>query len=138
MPNLLESLPLLKPQRRRAPWRQRLIDAERGFTQGIRGDGTLFFHLFVNCAVLAIGCVLDLSFTQWLLVGLAVTLVLALELVKLALQLLVEEVRSLNPAGRWEHILHLATAAVTLAFLGGSTIVALIYWQRASEMFSAG
>ena len=32
---------------RRAAWRQRLVEAERGITHGFRGDSTLFGYLFV-------------------------------------------------------------------------------------------
>ncbi len=132
---MLESSLLDKPLRRRAPWRQRLVEAERGFVQGIRGDGTLFFYLFVDSAVLAVGCVLHLGFYQWLVVGLTVTMVLSLELMHQALKLLVETLRATNPDKAWDDVLHLATAAVVLAFLGGSTIVTCVYFQRIREMF---
>lgn len=138
MPHLLEPPPFLKSPRRRAPWRQRLIDAERGFTLGLRGDGTLFFYMFLNCAVLAIGGVLDLSFVQWLLVGLTVTMVLSLELMQQAVRLFVEEVRPLKPNGHWDQILHLATAAVVLGLIGGSVIVSMVYYHCIRDMFAAG
>ena len=136
MPDLLNVPGLFKAERRRAPWRQRLVDAERGLTQGIRGDGTLFFYLFVDSAVLAVGGVLNLSFLQWLIVGLTVTFVLALELMQQALRVFVAEMRRISPEGKWDRVQHLATASVVLAFLGGSTVVALVYWQRIAEMFA--
>lgn len=137
MANLLESAVLQKqPSRRRAPWRQRLVETERGITQGFRGDSTLFFYLFVNSALLAIGGVLDLSLFDWLFVGLAVTLVLATELLQQALRSCVDQVRVIRPEGDWDRILHLATAAVGVAFTGGSIVVAIIYGMRIREMLS--
>lgn len=126
---------LLKQARRRSPWRQRLVDAERGLALGIRGDGTLFIYLFIDCAVVAVGCVLGLSTLQWLLVGFAVTLVLSLELMQQALRLLVAELQTVAPQAKWDRALNMATASVVLAFTGASIIVACVYWQRIQEMF---
>lgn len=135
MPPVLDTLADVKPARRRAPWRQRLIDTERGLRTGLRGDSTLFFYLFVNCTVLLIGGVLDLSFFQWLLVGFCITLVMSAELMQQSVRALVEEVRALRPDGSWTGILNLATASVSIASAGGSIVVVAIYAQRLAEMF---
>jgi len=136
MPELLEPLSLEKPVRRRAPWRQRLVETERGIARGFRGDSSLFFYGFVDCAVLAVGGVLDLTLWQWLIVGLSVTMVIAAELMRQALQCCIAELREMRPAGHWDRALHLATASVSVAFTGGSLVVALVYWQRIREMFA--
>ncbi len=136
MSNLLEPAVLQKSSRRRAPWRQRLVETERGITSGFRGDSTLFFYLFVDSALLAVGGVLDLSYFDWLFVALAVTLVLAAELLQQALRACVDEVRKLQPEGDWNRVLHLATAAVGVAFAGGALVIALIYGRRIHDMLS--
>src|SRR5690606_28938022 len=79
---------------------------------------------------------LHLSFFQWVLVGLPAVLVLSLELMHQAIIRLVRELQILRPEGQWKKVEQLATAAVVLASLGGSVMVALIYWQRIREMFS--
>ncbi|MBI1344668.1 hypothetical protein GC163_00115 [bacterium] len=137
MPELLEPLSCEKSDRRRAPWRQRLVETERGLTRGFRSDGSLYFYVFVDCAVLLVGGVLDLNLWQWFIVGLAVTMVITAELFQQALRTCIAELRELQPAGHWDRALHLATAAVSVAFAGGSVVVALVYWQRIRELFSS-
>lgn len=136
---MTETMPLTesgRSSRRRAPWRQRLVDAERGLSVGLRSDSTLYFYLFVNCILLAVGGVLDLSFLQWLIVGLAVAFVIAAELMQQALRALICELRDSVPSADWERPLHLATASVALAFAGSALVIVLIYWQRVSQMFA--
>ncbi|MDF1742662.1 MAG: hypothetical protein P1V19_03145, partial [Gimesia sp.] len=49
----------------RPEWRQRLVDAERGITFGIRLDSTFFIHFFSGSAVIAAAMLLGLSATHW-------------------------------------------------------------------------
>jgi hypothetical protein len=120
---------------RRAAWRQRLVEAERGISRGLRGDGTLYVYLFFNCLAIAIGVVLRLSTWQWIVVGLVVTLVLSAELMCQALRVLTAELQRTVPECRLTPVLHLATAAVTAALLGGSAVVAAIFWQRIRDLY---
>jgi diacylglycerol kinase len=121
--------------RRRPPWRQRLVETERGLAQGLRGDSTLFFYLFVDCTLLAMGAVLDLSLWQWLIVGLVITLVTSAELMQQALRACVAELESLHPHAKWRRVRHLATASVGVAFLGGTVVVGLVFAQRIRELY---
>lgn len=120
---------------RRAPWRQRLVEAERGISWGLRGDSTLYVYLFVDCLTIAIGAVLRLSTWQWIIVGLVVTMVLVAELLCQALRVLTTELQRIVPECRLTPVLHLATAAVTAALLGGSVVVAAIFWQRIRDLY---
>jgi diacylglycerol kinase len=135
MPTTLEPQPLIKPVRRRAEWRQKLVDAERGLTSGFRADSNWFVYLFVYIALLAIGGVLDLQYYDWLLVGLSVTIVLTAELMQQALRAAMVELSRLQPTFAPEKAIHLATAAVYMAFLGSSLVIALIYARRIDQLF---
>lgn len=135
MSNILETT-AASPSRKRTAWRQRLVDAERGFTYGMRSDGTLFVYLFLNSIVLLFGLVLQIGHLQWLVVLLTVAFVLAFELMHQAIRHLVTTLRQIHPSKAWDRVLHLATAAVVLAFCSGSVVVTLIYWQRIREMFA--
>lgn len=135
MPDLLNLPTEVHPERRRPPWRQRLVETERGLAQGLRGDSTLYFYLFVDCVLLAIGGVLDLPLWQWLIVGLAVTVVITTELMQQAIRALAAELSQQRPGGKWNRVLHLATAAVGVAFAGASVVVGLVYWQRIRELY---
>lgn len=133
MPHLLEPPRFVKG--RRAPWRQRLVEAERGIAQGFRGDSTLFVYLFVDCTLLAVGGVLDLTRNDWLLVGLAVAVVLAAELMQQAMRVVIGQLRAIRPDGDWDRALHLAMASVGVAFAGSAIVIGLIYWQRMRELY---
>jgi diacylglycerol kinase len=133
MPYLLDPPPVTRT--RRPPWRQRLVETERGLAQGLRGDSTLFFYLFVDCTLLAVGGVLDLSRNDWLLVGLALTMVLAAELMQQAIRVCIGQLRQLRPHGDWNRALYLATASVGIAFAGSAVVIGLIYWQRVRDLY---
>ena len=120
---------------RRAPWRQRLVEAERGLSRGLRGDCTLFVYLFLDCLLVAVGVIFRLSSWQWIIVGMVITLVLTAELLCQALRALISELKITHPAGRWDHILQMATAAVTVAFIGGSCLITAVYWQRIRDLY---
>lgn len=121
---------------RRAPWRQRLVEAERGLSCGLRGDGTLFVYLFVDCLMIAMGAILRLPTAQWIIVGLIVTLVLSAELMCQALRILTKELQRTVPECRLTSALQLATAAVTVAIVGGSCVVGTIFWQRIRDLYN--
>lgn len=135
MAHSLEPIDILEPSRRRAPWRQRLVETERGLALGMRSDSSLHFYLFLNSAIIAVGGVLGLSTLQWLFVVLVATTVITAELVRQALRLLVGELQELKPGGPWERILALTTAAVSVAFAGGTVIVTVVFWQRIRDTF---
>ncbi|QDT15973.1 diacylglycerol kinase [Alienimonas californiensis] len=66
--------------RRRATWRQRLIDAERGLVLGFRRDGVLAGHVFVLTLAVAAGVVFELNTSRWCIIFLALGGAMAAEL----------------------------------------------------------
>ncbi len=120
---------------RRAPWRQRLVEAERGLSHGLRGDCTLFVYFFLDCLLIAVGIIFRLSSSQWIVVGTVITLVMTAELLCQALRALITELKVTHPHHRWDHVLQLATAAVTVALMGGSCLIAAVYWQRIRDLY---
>lgn len=120
---------------RRAPWRQRLVEAERGLSCGLRGDCTLYVYLFLDCLLIAVGVIFRLSSSQWIVIGTVITMVLTAELMCQALRTLISELKITHPHGRWDPILQMATAAVTVALIGGSCLIAAVYWQRIRDLY---
>lgn len=118
---------------RRAPWRQKLVDAERGFTLGFRQDSTLFVQLFVNCVILAAGWVIDLHAWHWVCMVLALTVVLCTELMNLGLQTLLSAAENI-PEDVADRVRHAGTAATVLATCGGLFVVTLTFLQRLKEV----
>ena len=66
--------------RRRAAWRQRLVDAERGLVLGFRRDGVLAGHVFVLTLSVVAGLTFDLSAVRWAVLGLALATAMGAEL----------------------------------------------------------
>ncbi|MEX0718185.1 MAG: diacylglycerol kinase [Planctomycetaceae bacterium] len=120
---------------KRSAWRQRLVDAERGMTLGVRGDSTFFVHFFAASVVIAGGFVLALSLIEWVLVVLALTLVLAAEMFK---QVLNAVWRSVGHHFQREthQALRIATAAVFVTIGGTSLVVALIFANAIRRMLA--
>jgi len=121
-------------RRRRAPWRQRLVEAERGITHGFRGDSTLFGYLFVGSVVAATGSVLELSLSQWTTLILAMTVVLSAELFQQALKaILLDGETRLSPS--FEKALKIGTAGVFIAIGGAVLVISLIFGSRVLLLF---
>lgn len=121
---------LSDPDDRRRPkrpaWRQRLVDAERGMTLGVRGDSTFFVYFFTTSVTIAGGFVLGLSLIEWVLVVLAITLVLSAEMFKQVLNAVWR-----NVGHHFQHEAHqalrIATAAVFVTIGGTLLALALIF-----------
>ena len=120
--------------RKRSGWRQRLVDAERGISLGIRMDSTLFVHFFLGCVILAAGLVLRVSYTQWALIALALTLAVSSELFLLVLRAIS---RAVDPdqAHDIERALRIGTAGVVVALLGATLTIGLVFATQLQSAF---
>lgn len=116
---------------RRAPWRQRLVDAERGFSHSLRADSALYLHLFIDSLLLATCFVLGLSATHWIVVTLAITVMLSSEMFSQGLQL----VSSQLPERIGRQVIAMAAAAKLLAIFGSTSAVGMVLWLRLRELF---
>lgn len=131
---IVEQDPPAEPLCRRAAWRQRLIDAERGFVRCFRSDSTFFVHFFGGIIVVAAGLVLGLGTLQWGLVGVCLTAVLSAGMFHQALRTLAEA----NPdpsSSAPQDAVAMGTAAVTIMIAGACLVVGLVFCERVSEMF---
>ena len=128
-------LPNAKSRKNRAAWRQRLVDAERGFSQGLRSDSTFFVHFFVGTVIVAAGFVLGISLLQWTVVVLALTLVLSAEMFNQVLQAIWKTVgHHLSQEG--VNAVRMGTAAVFVTLLGAAVTIVLIFGQRLSQLLA--
>lgn len=132
---IAEPVPLTRSSR--PAWRQRLVDAERGVMQGIRGDSAFFVYFFLSSATVAACVVLGISLIQWTIVILALTLVLSAEMFNQVLKaLLLGFGRPVDDAAR--AALRIAVAAVFVAITGSVIVIGLILGQAAVDMFGGG
>ena len=125
--------PSILAAKRRPAWRQRLVEAERGFAQGFRGDSTLFVHFFAGSIVVVAGLVLGLSTVQWALIVLSSAVVIAAEMFHKAL-LGVTAAMDESLARTAAATRRMATAAVFVTMLGTAIILALTFGQRVAEL----
>ena len=59
-----------------------------------------------------------------------------LELMCQALRILTTELQRTVPESRLTSVLQLATAAVTVAIVGGSCVIGTIFWQRIRDLYN--
>ena len=119
---------------RRSAWRQRLVDAERGVTQGLRTDSTFYVHFFITSVVLATAVVLGISHLEWGVVLLAITLVLAAEMFNHVIKVI------LNGMGHHferhsQQVLRVGTAAVFVCMIGSTISVGIIIGRHLWNLF---
>lgn len=120
----------------RAPWRQRLVDAETGFRVGLRTDATLFMYLFVGSGVVFSGFVLGLGKIEWVLLVLSLGMVLTGELFHQLLSLIVKEFRH-HIRKDISQLLRLGTAAVVSTNVTAFIVLAILFGSRLSEMWQS-
>ncbi len=120
---------------RRPFWRQRIVDAERGFVFGFRGDSTLFAHFFAIALVIALGVMTGLAALEWAVIVISIATAMAAELFQHVLKTIWSHVgHHLNPDA--ENALHLANAAVIVAILGASLAISIVILSQLWDLFS--
>ena len=126
--------PAARSQARRSAWRRRLVDAERGLAQGMRGDSIFFVHFFAGSAVLAAGFVLGVGPWQWAVILLAWTGVISAELFCQALRTMADALAAAHPDEALR-VRRVAVAAVTVTILGALATSGLIFGHRLWQVF---
>lgn len=120
----------LEDKPRRAPWRQRLVDAETGFRFSIRADSTLFAFFFCAATVLLASMVLGLAMLEWTILIFTLGFALSAELLHQVLKQI-----SIQLEGRFSEILLLGTAAVVVAHLTAFVVAGLLLWNRFATLW---
>jgi diacylglycerol kinase len=121
--------------RRRSPWRRRLVEAERGLTEGFRTDSTLFVHFFLATMVTTAALVFGISRIEWALLILSFGMVFSAEMFHLAMRAIF---RHLGPhlSEPMQTARRIATAGVFFTIIGSLSIVLLIFLPRLWDLFS--
>jgi len=116
----------LEAEKMRPEWRQRLVDAERGITFGIRLDSSCFIHFFTGSAVLATAMLLGLSATHWAIVILSMTTVLCAQMFNQVLKSIWNLLGSHLPAES-KNMFKVGTAAVGVSIIGSVITIGIIF-----------
>ena len=118
-------------RRRRPMWRQRLVEAERGFSHSFRADSALHRHIFFDTLLVATCGVLGLPATHWAIVVSGLTAMLLSELMSLGLQTVAAELS----AKTQKQVIAIGSAAKLLALLASATVIGIVLWLRIRELF---
>ncbi|MFK7779181.1 MAG: diacylglycerol kinase [Gimesia sp.] len=120
-------------EKTRPEWRQRLVDAERGITFGIRLDSTFFIHFFSGSAVIAAAMLLGLSATHWAIIILAMTTVLSAQMFNQVLKSIWNLIGSHLPAES-QNTFKAGTAAVCVSIMGSVITIAIVFCSALSHL----
>jgi hypothetical protein len=123
-----------RPHERRPPWRQRLVDLERGLTLGLRSSVVYFVHLFVATAGLAAAVVLEASARDWALLVFCFSVTVAAELFHHAVVRLGQSLPAGDPVVL-RQAERLSAAATTLVMVGGLATAAIVLLHRVKLMW---
>ena len=132
-PNDPESLS--SANRRRSAWRRRLVEAERGLTEGFRADSTLIVHFFLATMVMAAALVLGISLLEWGMLILSLTMVFSAELFHLVVRSVIRALGHHFPEPA-QKIRQIATAGVFITITGAVLTVVLIFSSRLWGLFT--
>lgn len=134
-PSREESGVLSNADRRRSPWRRRLVEAERGLTEGFRTDSTLVVHFFLATIVAAAAFVFGISQVEWGLLIIGFVMVFSAELFHLAMRAVFRNLghQFSEPVQTARRI---ATAGVFCSILGAVALVGLIFIPRLWQLFT--
>jgi len=120
--------------RDRSAWRQRIVEAERGFTAGFRANSAFFFYFFTTSILVSFGVVLGLSGTQWALILLSVSVAISSELSYFAIQQLSRKLERLLDE-ELTQLLSMATAACMLLLIGSICTVITVLGVRVYQLY---
>lgn len=119
-----------KPHGERS-WLEKFRDAFRGVKEGVRGQSSFFVHFFAAAAVIMAAAILGMSLTEWCLLLLCITIVLAAEMFNSALESLAKAVTDrFDP--HVNRALNIGSAAVLIAAIGAAVVGTIVFgnWLR--------
>lgn len=116
------------PRRPNRSWVQKFRDAARGVKIAVRGESSFFVHLFVTATVILAAGVYERSPTEWCLLVLCITVVLAAETFNTAIEHLARAV-SIETRPELRDALDIASGAVLLAAIGAATVGLIVFGQ---------
>jgi len=110
-------------------WPAKFGHALRGIRLGSRGQSSFYVHGVAAILVVATGVWLEVSRTEWCLLALCITTVLAAEMFNSALERLATAITE-EYDERIGTALDIASAAVLIAAIGAAIIGAIIFLNR--------
>ncbi len=116
-------------------WRAKFRDAFRGIAYGLHDQSSFRVHLPVAAAVLVAALLLQVAPAEWCLLVLAITAVLATEMLNTALEHLAKAITD-EPHPRVRAALDIGSAAVLSTAGGAATVGAIIFLHRVGSLLA--
>jgi diacylglycerol kinase len=114
-------------------WPRKFRCAFQGVATGIRGQSSFFVHLSSAALVVIAAVLLGVTWVQWCLLVLCITVVLAAEMMNSALERLAKSIdRSEN-----NHVaaaLDIASGAVLMAAIGAAVVGTIVFVVRIGQL----
>ena len=114
-------------------WLQKFRDAARGVKIAVRGESSYFVHFFITAAVVLAAGVYERPTSEWCLLVLCITMVLAAETLNTAIERLARAV-SLETHPEIRDALDIASGAVLLASIGAVVVGLIVFGRPLWEM----
>lgn len=116
-------------------WRSRFGNAFHGIKKGVRGESSFLVHFFASAVVILAGFILRVSSTEWCLLIICITGVLAAEMFNTSLERMAKLVdRNYNPS--LGEALDVASAAVLITATGAAVTGGIIFLTRLAAIFA--
>ncbi len=107
-------------------WLHKFADAFRGLRLGVAGQSSFVVHLLATVAVIGAAAILRMGSTQWCLLVLCITVVLAAEMFNSAIEHLAQAVdKEHNP--ELGKALDISAAAVLIAAIGAGVVGLVVF-----------
>lgn len=104
-----------------------------GISVALAGDLNVRIHLAIAFVVTVLGFFAEISTTEWLIQFLFIALVMSLEMINSALELLTDEqFKSLHPVAK--NVKDISAGAVLVASIGAFIAGCVIYWPTFKEL----
>jgi diacylglycerol kinase len=116
-------------------WSEKFGDAFRGVKEGVHGQSSFYVHGFIAIAVVAAGVGLGVSYVEWCLLALCITVVLVAEMFNSALESMAKAITGqIDP--HLGNSLDIGSAAVLTASAGAAIVGAIIFAHRIWALLS--
>ncbi len=121
------------PKKHRS-WPAKFGRAFRAIALGVRGQSSFYVHGLAAVLVVAAGVLFEVSRTEWCLLALCITIVLAAEMFNSSLERLAAAISD-NYDHRIRDALDMASGAVLIAAIGAVVVGAIVFLNRLVAMF---
>jgi diacylglycerol kinase len=125
----LEGISRRRPLTMSRPWSAKFRDAFRGIARAVAGERSFWVHVPMTVAVALGAALLRVSLVEGCILGLCITLVLALEAVNTAIELLSREVAH-DERPNIAAALDVASGAVLIGAIGAAAIGSAVFVHR--------